>query len=94
MSPPIYFLPGEEEQELEYYRRMPMENKWRVIEMLNGLQSERERADIRARYGEVSDEEMRMRIVLKRYGYEMMVKMFGTPAVVRVVGPDAAGPAG
>lgn len=92
MSPPISFLPGEEEQKIAYYRDMPFSKKWQVIAALNGLQFERECADIRARYGEVSAEEMRMRIVSKRYGREMAVKMFGEAAVDRVLGPEPGKP--
>jgi hypothetical protein len=78
MSPPISgFLPGEEEQEIERFRRMSPGEKFACINELNRAEGERQRADIRARYGNVSKDEMRMRLGVKRLGRETMVKVFG-----------------
>jgi hypothetical protein len=77
MSPPISFLPGEEEQQIERYRHMSMNEKFNEIGVLTCLEDERQRADIRARYGNISNEEMRMRLGVLRLGRETMVKIFG-----------------
>ena len=77
MSPPISFLPGEEEQQIGRYRRMSVNEKFNEIGVLNGLQDERQRADIRARYGNISNEEMRMRLAVLRLGRETVVKVCG-----------------
>jgi hypothetical protein len=71
------FLPGEEEQQIEHYRHMPPEAKFEEIASLNRLQTERQRADIRARYGDIPAGEMRMRLGALRLGRETMVKAFG-----------------
>jgi hypothetical protein len=47
------------------------------IGILNRLEDERQRADIRARYGNIDDAEMRMRLGVKRLGRETMLKIFG-----------------
>lgn len=77
MSPISAFLPGEEEQQVEHYRQMPASEKVREIGILNRLRTERQRADIRARYGDIPECEMRMRLGVKRLGREMMAKIFG-----------------
>lgn len=78
MTPPVSaFLPGEEEQQTERYRHMPACEKFREIAALIDLEDERQRADIRARYGDIPEAEMRMRLGVKRLGRETMVKVFG-----------------
>ena len=87
MSPPLSaFLPGEEEQQIERYRQMSVGEKFGEIATLNRLESERQRADIRARYGDVSEEEMRIHLGVKRLGREMVEKVVGRDAVARVMG--------
>lgn len=86
MSPPISgFLPGEEDQRIERYRHMPPGEKFKEIGALNRLRTEQQRADIRARYGDISEQEMRMRLGVLRLGRETMVKMFGHAALARVL---------
>jgi hypothetical protein len=77
VSPISAFLPGEEEEQLEHYRRMPASEKLREIGILNRLRTERQRADIIARYGNIPEDEMRMRVGVTRLGREMMLKAFG-----------------
>ena len=78
MSPPISaFLPGEEAQQNERYRRMTPGEKFEEIAVLNRLHTERQRADIRARYGEISEREMRLRLGALRLGRVTMTKAFG-----------------
>jgi hypothetical protein len=78
VTPPLSdFLPGEEEQRLERYRRMSPAEKLECVMELNRAEDERQRAEIRARYGDISEEEMRMRLGALRYGREIMVKAFG-----------------
>lgn len=79
MTPPISaFLPGEEEQQIERYRRMSPGEKFEEIATLNRLRYERQRAEIRAEYGEVSPEEMRIRLGILRLGREVMAKVLGS----------------
>lgn len=78
MTPPVSgFLPGDEEARLERLRRMSFSEKFAAIQEMNCLEDERQRADIRARFGEISQEEMRMRLGVLRLGPETMQKMFG-----------------
>jgi hypothetical protein len=85
MSPPISFLPGDEEQRLERYRKMTLGEKWKEIASLNRLQTEQQRADIRARYGNIPEEEMRIRLGVLRLGRETMEKVFGHATLDRVL---------
>lgn len=93
MSPPISgFLPGEEQQRIEHYRHMPLGEKFAEIAVLNRLRTEQQRADIRARYGDISEEEMRMRLGVLRLGRETMVKIFGRAALARVLDGEGESP--
>lgn len=71
------FLPGEEQQAIERYRRMSATEKLEEVGVLNRLEDERRRADIRARYGDVPEREMRLRLAAPRLGRALMVKAFG-----------------
>ena len=71
------FLPGDEEARNERYRRMPISEKLECIAELNRLEDERRRADIRVRYGSLSEREMRLRLAAPRLGRELMKKAFG-----------------
>jgi hypothetical protein len=78
VSPPISgFLPGEEDERIEHYRRMPAAEKFKQIAALNCLRTEQQRADIRARYGDLPEQEMRMCLGVLRLGRETMAKVFG-----------------
>ena len=46
-------------------------------ERLNQIETERQRAEIRARYGDISEEEMRWRVAALRYGRELTAKALG-----------------
>lgn len=90
MSPPISaFLPGEEGQRIEHYRHMPPGEKLEEMATLTRLENERQRADIRARYGNIPESEMRMRLGVLRLGRETMVKMFGEAALARILDLDS-----
>lgn len=71
------FLPGDEEARTERYRRMSFGEKLECIADFNRLEDERRRADIRVRYGAISDREMRLRLAAPRLGRELMMKAFG-----------------
>lgn len=87
MSPPISaFLPGGDEQRIERYRQMSITEKLEAIGAVNRLEGERQRADIRARYGEVSEEEMRIHLGVRRLGAAMVEKVVGQAELVRVLG--------
>jgi hypothetical protein len=62
---------------IERYRRMTPTEKIELIASLNRAEKRRQMADIRSRYGDVSEEEMRMRLGVLRLGREMMIKIFG-----------------
>lgn len=74
---PADTTPEAQHARIEDFRRMtPMQKLQRVgvlNEALKILQQER----IRARYGDISDEEMRMRLGALRLGRETMIKAFG-----------------
>lgn len=89
MSPPISgFLPGEEQQQIEHYRHMTPGEKFAEIAALNRLRIEQQRADIRARHGDIPEEEMRIRLGMLRLGGVTMVKMFGHAALAHVLGRE------
>lgn len=78
MSPPISgFLPGEEDQRIEHYRAMSPAEKFAEVAALTRLQTEQQRADIRARYGDIPEEEMRIRLGVLRLGRETVMKVLG-----------------
>lgn len=85
MSPPISFLPGEDAQLMKRYRDMPPTEKWAVMSELNRLEDERQRADIRARYGNVSQADMRIHLGIVRLGRELVEKVVGRDEVARVM---------
>ena len=62
---------------LEGYRRMSPGDKLRRVASLNRALVQLAAARIRAQYGEVSEEEMRLRLGALRLGRETMVKVFG-----------------
>ena len=47
------------------------------VAALNRAEDERQRAEIRAEYGNISDEEMRVRLGVLRFGRETMTKLLG-----------------
>ncbi len=61
----------------EGYRRMTPTQKLQRVESLNRMLLLLQKARIRADYGEISDEEMRMRLGSLRLGRETMMKVFG-----------------
>lgn len=75
--------PEDEQRLIEKYRNMSVTEKFGIIAELNRAEAERQKASIRAQYGEISDEEMRMRLGAFRLGRELMIK---------VTGWDPAGP--
>lgn len=77
MSPPLSDPPEAERERIERYRRMSPGEKFECIMELNRAEHERQKAEIRARYGDISEEEMRMRLGVLRLGRETMVKVFG-----------------
>ena len=62
---------------IEGYRRMTPTQKLRRVESLNRALVLLQKARIRAEYGNISDEEMRMRLGALRLGRETMIKVFG-----------------
>jgi len=56
---------------------MSVGEKLECIAELNRLEDERRRADIRVRYGAISEREMRLRVAAPKLGRELMVKAFG-----------------
>jgi hypothetical protein len=62
---------------IERYRRMTPTEKFELIASLNRAEKRRRMADIRSRYGDVCDEEMRMRLGVLRLGREMIIKIYG-----------------
>jgi hypothetical protein len=78
MCPPVSaFLPDEEEQQTEHFRRISPADKFREIARLNDLQAERQRAEIRVRHGDIPEEEMRVRLAVLRLGSETVAKVLG-----------------
>lgn len=62
---------------VEGYRRMSPTQKLRRVASLNRALSTLAAARIRAQYGDVPEEEMRLRLAALRLGRETMVKAFG-----------------
>lgn len=62
---------------IEGYRRMTPTQKLQRMASLNHALVMLQRARIRAQYGDIPEEEMRMRIGALRLGRELMVKAFG-----------------
>lgn len=61
----------------EGYRRMTPTQKLQRVESLNRALVLLQKARIRAQYGDIPEEEMRMRLGALRLGRETMVKAFG-----------------
>jgi hypothetical protein len=64
-------------EEIERYRRMTVAEKIELVAELNRAETERQKEEIRARHGDISEEEMRMRLGVLRLGRETMIKIFG-----------------
>jgi hypothetical protein len=62
---------------IEGYRRMSPMDKLRRVESLNRAVTQLQRARIRKQYGDISEDEMRMRIGALRLGRDLMIKAFG-----------------
>ena len=62
---------------IEGYRRMSPAEKLRRVASLNRALTQLAAARIRARYGDIPDEEMRLRLGALRLGRETMVRVFG-----------------
>jgi hypothetical protein len=62
---------------IEGYRRMSPAEKLRRVASLNRALKELAAARIRAQYGDIPDDEMRLRLGALRLGRETMVKVFG-----------------
>ena len=63
---------------IEGYRRMTPTQKLQRVESLNRALVLLQKARIRAEYGDIPQEEMRMRLGALRLGRETMIKMFGS----------------
>jgi hypothetical protein len=61
----------------EGYRRMTPTQKLQRVTSLNRALVTLQRARIRAQYGDIPEEEMRMRLGALRLGRETMIKVFG-----------------
>jgi hypothetical protein len=61
----------------EGYRRMTPTQKLQRVASLNRTLVKLASARIRAQYGDIPDEEMRLRLAALRLGRETMIKMFG-----------------
>ncbi len=61
----------------EGYRRMSPTEKLRRVASLNRTLVKLSAARIRQQYGNVSDEEMRLRVAALRLGRDRMIEMFG-----------------
>jgi hypothetical protein len=61
----------------EGYRRMTGAEKLERVASLNRMLVMLQEARIRAQYGEISDDEMRLRLGALRLGRETMIKVFG-----------------
>ena len=61
----------------EGYRRMTPTQKLQRVESLNRALVLLQKARIRAQYGDISEDEMRMRLGALRLGRETMIKVFG-----------------
>ncbi len=70
-------VPDIPDEEIERYRHMSIDEKLAEVGRLNQLETERQRAEIRAQYGDISEEEMRWRVAALRYGRELIAKALG-----------------
>ena len=61
----------------EGYRRMTPTQKLQRVESLNRALVTLQKARIRAEYGDIPDDEMRLRLGALRLGRETMIKVFG-----------------
>lgn len=61
----------------EAYRRMSPTEKLQRVASLNRMLVKLAAARIRAQYGDIPDEEMRLRLAALRLGRETMIEMFG-----------------
>jgi hypothetical protein len=61
----------------EGYRRMTPTQKLQRVESLNRALVLLQKARIRSQYGDISDEEMKMRVGALRLGRETMIKVYG-----------------
>jgi len=62
---------------IEGYRRMTPTQKLQRVASLNRALVLLQKARIRAQYGDISDDEMRLRLGALRLGRETMIKVFG-----------------
>lgn len=76
MSTPEAMSP-EKRELIERYRRMTPTEKLMEVESLNRAEKERQREEIRGIYGDVPEDEMRMRLGARGLGRDLMVKAFG-----------------
>lgn len=77
------------DEEMERYRHMSIDEKLEEVCRLNRIEEERQRAEIRARYGDIPEEEMRWRVAALRYGRELVMKATGwDPESPAGQGPD------
>ena len=74
---PIDTSPEAQSARIEEFRSMTPTQKLRRVGMLNEALKVLQKARIRAEYGDISDEEMRMRLGALRLGRETMIKVFG-----------------
>jgi hypothetical protein len=78
MNPGVSDTSPEAQQVLtEGYRRMTPTQKLQRVASLNRAVAILQRARIRARYGDIPEEEMRMRLGALRLGRETMIRLFG-----------------
>jgi predicted RNase H-like HicB family nuclease len=69
--------PEAQHARIEDFRRMTPTQKLQRVGLLNEALKILQKERIRARYGDISDEEMRMRLGALRLGRETMIKVFG-----------------
>jgi predicted RNase H-like HicB family nuclease len=62
---------------LEDQDRLTSCEKLKLVGLLNRAETERQKEEIRGRYGDIPDEEMRLRLGALRLGRETMIKVFG-----------------
>ena len=62
---------------VEGYRRMSPTEKLRRVESMNRTLAQLQRARIRQQYGDIPEEEMRMRLGALRLGRDLMIRIFG-----------------
>jgi hypothetical protein len=69
--------PEAERARIEEARRMTPTEKLARVRELNRAEEQRHRSRIRAEYGDIPEEEMRLRLGSLRLGRETMMKVFG-----------------